>query len=325
MRVVVTGAAGQLGRDLTDVLQGRVPVGGRPGGLPLATEAGVGGPVAVIGTDLPDLDITDRPAVQSFMADARPDVVVHGAAWTAVDACEADPDRAFAVNAVATRHLVEAAGAVGAHVVYVSTDYVFDGTAPRAYREADPINPLSAYGRSKAEGEAAIRAALARHVILRTSWVFGAQGQNFVKTMLRLAGERPELRIVDDQHGCPTAAADLARVIVAVAARVARDPALWGTYHYASAGVTSWAGFAEAIFEIAGPRLARRPRITRIGTAEYPVPARRPANSELDCSLIEARFGIARIPWRDGLAAMLDEHLGSGSVPARTMAEAARS
>lgn len=289
MRIVVTGAAGQLGRDLTDVLGGRVPVGGRPDAF---ADTALGGPAEVVGTDLPDLDITDRSAVLAFVADARPDVVVHGAAWTAVDACEADPDRAFAVNALATRHVIEAAGEVGAHVVYVSTDYVFDGTQPDPYVEWDRPSPVSVYGRSKYGGELEVGP---RHAVVRTSWVSGAHGANMVKTVLRLAGQPGPLRFVDDQRGSPTFTADLAVAIARLAAD--RRP---GRFHLTNTGATSWYGFARAVLAASG---GDPDRVEPIATADLdpPRPAPRPANSVLD----NAAWRLSGLPampaWEDAL------------------------
>ena len=212
MNVLVTGAGGQLGRDLVDAFGGTVPAGGRR--CSLYGPDGPGPAVDVVGLDHAALPVDDRGAVLAAVDGLRPDVVVHTGAWTAVDACEGDPDRAWAVNALGTRHVAEAAERSGAHLVYVSTDYVFDGRSPRPYVEWDETNPLSAYGRSKLGGE---RECPPGSTIVRTSWVCGAHGANMVKTALRLgAGDGP-LRFVDDQHGCPTFTADLAAAVVTLA------------------------------------------------------------------------------------------------------------
>lgn len=293
MRVLVTGAAGQLGRDLLDVLSGQLPVGGRPGAL---DEAGLSAPAEVVGTDLPDLDITDRAAVGSLVADVHPDVVVHGAAWTAVDACESDPDRAFAVNALATRHVVEAAGRVGAHVVYVSTDYVFDGTSPRPYVEWDPPSPASVYGRSKLGGELEVGPG---HTVVRTAWVSGAHGANMTKTVLRLADQPGPLRFVDDQRGSPTFTADLAVAVARLATE--RRP---GRFHLTNTGATTWHGFARAVLAAAGHDPAR---VEPIATADLdpPRPAPRPANSVLDNAAWRLS-GLAPLPpWEDALGRLV--------------------
>src|SRR5579883_1475135 len=186
----------------------------------------------------------------------------------------------------------------GAALIHYSTDYVFDGTKPGAYVEDDPVNPLGVYGRTKAAGERAVRAALERHVILRTSWVYAAHGRNFVRTMLRLADERGEVRVVADQHGAPTAAADIA----AATLRIAAQGGPWGTFHFANAGETTWHGFAAAIFALAG----KTPRLSAIATAEFPT-ATRPANSRLDCAKLAAAYGIVARPWQEALAPVVAE------------------
>lgn len=289
VRVLVTGAAGQLGRDLVDVLSGRLPVGGRPGAL---DDPALRLPVEAVGTDLPELDITDRAAVGALVDEVRPDVVVHGAAWTAVDACEGDPDRAFAVNALATRHVVEAADRVGAHVVYISTDYVFDGTCTRPYREWDRPAPMSVYGQSKLGGELEVGQ---RHTIVRTAWVSGAHGANMTKTVLRLAGQPGALRFVDDQRGSPTFTADLAVAVARLA--IDRRP---GRFHLTNSGATTWFGFARAVLAVAGDDANR---VVPIGTADLdpPRPAPRPSNSVLD-NVAWRLSGLPPLPtWEDGL------------------------
>jgi len=296
MTVLVTGAGGQLGRDLVDVLSGRVPVGGR--------RAGSGAPVDVVGADHAGLDVASRDAVLSVMEALRPAVVVHCAAWTAVDACEADPDRAFAVNALGTRHVAEGARRVGAHLVYVSTDYVFDGTAPDPYREWDRTNPLSVYGRSKLAGEEALDPT---STVVRTSWVCGAHGANMVKTVLRLAEGTGPLRFVEDQRGCPTFTADLASTV----ALLGRER-LPGTFHVTNTGATSWYGFAGAVLAAAGHDAGR---VHPIATAELdpPRPAPRPANSVLDNAALRL-MGMDLLPdWRDGLERLVAA-LGPGDV-----------
>jgi dTDP-4-dehydrorhamnose reductase len=192
-------------------------------------------------------------------------------------------------------------------LIHLSTDYVFDGRKVGPYREEDAVNPLGVYGRSKEAGERAVRAALGQHVILRTAWVYGAFGANFVKTMLRLAVERPALRVVADQRGCPTAAADIAAALIVIAGHIERGEVKWGTYHFAGDEAVSWHGFAEAIVDLAAPRLATPPQIEPITTAQYPTPARRPMNSVLDCSKISETFGISSSPWRRSLATVIQE------------------
>ncbi len=295
MRVLVTGAGGQLGHDLVIALAGEVPPAGRRRSL-LGPE-GAGAGVDVTGADRASLPVDDRAAVLEAVAGLRPDVVVHAAAWTAVDACEGDPDRAFRVNALGTRHVAEAAGMVGAHLVYVSTDYVFDGTSARPYIEWDPPCPLSVYGRSKLGGELECPPDA---TVVRTSWVCGATGANMVKTALALADRDGPLRFVDDQHGSPTFTADLAAAIVTLG--LDRRP---GTYHVTNAGETTWFGFVRAVLEAAGHDAGR---VEPISTADLDPPraAPRPANSVLDNAALRLG-GMPLLPdWRDGLARLVE-------------------
>jgi dTDP-4-dehydrorhamnose reductase len=286
MRVLVTGAGGQLGRDVTDVLSGRVPAGGRP----VAGERRFRCDVVALAHG--ELDVSDRARVLAAFEAFRPDAVIHAGAWTAVDACESDPDRAFAANALGTRHVAEGARRCGAHVVYVSTDYVFDGTAERPYVEWDSPNPLSVYGRSKLGGEQALDASM---TVVRTSWVCGYHGNNMVRTALRLAGGDGPLRFVDDQHGSPTFTADLAGALALLATE--RIP---GVFHLTNAGVTTWYGFVAGVLGAAGHD---RGRVEPIPTSalQPPRPAPRPANSALDNAAWRG-MGMAPLPpWEDGL------------------------
>jgi len=280
-RLLVTGASGQLGRALVEAAEG----------------------VALVALDRAALDVTDAGAVRRAVEAHAPDVVVNAAAYTAVDRAEAEPERAFAVNRDGAANLASACAAAGVPLLHVSTDYVFDGAKGTPYVEDDAPNPLGVYGRSKWEGEEAVRARLERHVIVRTAWVFGAHGHNFVRTILRLAAERETLRVVADQRGCPTAADDLARALLGVARAVIEVPGRWGTYHYAGQPPTSWYGFAEAVVEEARMWRSLAVRdVVPIRTDEYPTAARRPAEVALDCARIEAAFGIAAAPWRPALA-----------------------
>jgi dTDP-4-dehydrorhamnose reductase len=281
--VLVIGCRGQVGRELMEV---RPPPGVSPVGL------GHG-----------DLDVTDRDEVRRVVHRYRPMLIVNAAAYTAVDRAEAEPDAAFAVNADGPAHLADAAAAAGIPLVHLSTDYVFDGVKPGAYTEDDPVRPLGVYGASKAAGERAIRERLDHHVILRTSWVFGTHGTNFVKTMLRLGRERGRLHVVSDQRGCPTGAADLADAIHGIAHQllIERRSNAWGTYHFVGRGATNWYDFAEAIFERAEPFWGRRPELAPITTADYPTPARRPAASVLDCTRFDRTFALQRRPWTERL------------------------
>jgi dTDP-4-dehydrorhamnose reductase len=228
--------------------------------------------------------------------EARPDVVIHAAAYTDVDGAEAHPDRAFAVNASGSRHVAQGAAEAGARLIAVSTDYVYDGAKDGPYREDDPVAPLGLYGASKLEGEREILKAKPDAVILRTAWLYG-EGKNFVETILRLARERDELRIVDDQRGSPTAVADLATVIAALL----QTPCA-GVYHAVNAGACSWYEFAREILRLAG--IDRR--VVPIRSSELVRPAKRPANSVLDCGKLAA-LGLTLRPWQDALRAYLQE------------------
>ncbi|MGP0030180.1 MAG: dTDP-4-dehydrorhamnose reductase [Acidimicrobiales bacterium] len=296
MRILVTGADGQLGRDLLDALAGRVPPGGRRVNL-LGPEGPVPGLThEVLGTDIGDMPVDDREAVQHVVRSFAPELVLHAGALTAVDACETDPDRAFAVNALGTRHVAEAAAAVGAHLLYVSTDYVFDGTSARPYREWDRPNPMSVYGASKLAGE---RECPPTATVVRTSWVCGAHGVNMVKTVLALARGTGPLRFIDDQHGAPTFTADLAPALVTLG--LGRRP---GTFHVTNAGATTWWGFAGAIVAAVGGDPAR---VQAISTPELdpPRPAPRPANSVLDNMALRLS-GLPLLPtWQDGLIRLI--------------------
>ncbi len=303
-RVLVTGGNGQLGRDLRDVLAGGIPVGGVPvESLEGSLLPPVGpGSFEVLSTDIDTLDLVDREAVRRTVAEFRPDLVLHGGAFTAVDACESDPDTAFAVNALGTRHVAEAASRVGAHLVYVSTDYVFDGAADRPYVEWDAPGPRSVYGRSKLGGEHEVRTLSgASGTVVRTAWVNGAHGANMVKTVLRAAAASSDgvLRFVDDQHGCPTFTADLARAIVRLG--IDRRP---GTFHVTNQGATSWFGFVQATMSAAGHDPSR---VVPIATADLDPPraAPRPANSRLDNAALRLSGLPAMPPWEDALARLV--------------------
>lgn len=255
------------------------------------------------------IDVADESAVRALLDTARPELVLNASAYTAVDRAEQDRERAFAVNAAGPRYLARWCAATGAALIHVSTDYVFDGSKSGAYVEDDPVGPLNVYGESKLAGEVAIREELPQHLIVRTSWVFSAHGQNFVKTIRRLAGERDELRIIADQHGRPTSAADLAGALWRVVREQLRGDAAvpWGTYHLANAEPTTWHGFAEAIVELEAQRTSRRPAVQAIPATDYPTPAKRPANSVLDTARFEAAFGFGLRPFRAALRDVMDE------------------
>ena len=288
MRLAIIGAKGQVGWELSR----RAPMFGHE----------------VLAWDVDELDITDAAAVDRALGASGADAAINAAAYTAVDRAEQEPERAFAVNRDGPAHLAAACARLNIPLLHISTDYVFDGTKAGSYAEDDPAAPLGVYGQSKWEGDRAVRRLLPRHLIVRVSWVFGVEGQNFVKTILRLAREREELRVVADQHGCPTYAGDIADVLLELVGRIEEIDArqLWGVYHYAGEPATTWYEFAAAVLERARPHeklLART--LTPVGTADYPTPAARPANSVLDCSRLGSCFSIYPASWRDSLATLL--------------------
>jgi dTDP-4-dehydrorhamnose reductase len=247
-------------------------------------------------------DLMDPAACAAAIRAHAPRAVINAAAWTAVDRAEAEEEAAATVvNAQAPATMAQACAAMGIPFVQISTDYVFDGTGTAPWTPDAPTAPLSAYGRSKLKGEEAVRAAGGPHVILRTSWVFSAHGANFVKTMLRLGAERPVLRVVADQWGAPTPAAAIAGACLTIADRLIAAPHLSGLHHFAGFPDTTWAGFARAIMQAAGLPA----QVEDIATADYPTPARRPANSRLDCSTLARDFAIPRPDWQVGLAAVI--------------------
>jgi dTDP-4-dehydrorhamnose reductase len=276
VKLLVFGAGGQLGRALIE----------RAGD-------------AAIGVDRMACDICDAEAVDRALATDGLSAVVNCAAYTAVDRAEHEKERAFAVNALGAGNVAYAAAKYALPVIHLSTDYVYDGTRVEPYREDCPVNPINVYGASKAAGDAAVMAANPSHLLLRVSWVFGAYGLNFVKSMLRLGRERSELRIVDDQKGGPTEARDIADAILAIAA-ACRQPhfAGWGAYHFAGAPTTTWYGFAQAIF---AQTREPAPKLVPIASQDYPTAAKRPSNSVLDCGKIHDRFAIPQPDWRIAL------------------------
>ena len=298
--ILVFGANGQVGSELL-----RAPWA--PGLTP-------------VGLTRADGDVTDAQAVAAAIAAHRPALVVNASAYTAVDKAESERDAAFAVNRDGPANMARACGAAGVPLIHISTDYVFDGTSKaEPWREDDPVAPQGVYAASKLAGEEAVRDAQPDHVILRTAWVFGTHGHNFVKTMLRLARERDELRVVADQHGCPTPTAAIAAAIAAIAQTRLTGGWTPGVFHFAGAPATTWHGFAERIVERAAGRIGRKPPVRAIATADFPTPARRPANSVLDTARIGQAYGIAPADWRDGLDRMLDEIFsdtqGTGAQP----------
>ena len=286
MTILIAGANGQLGRALMQL------------GSTTQTPA--------TGMDLPELDITDPERLAADFSRISPAVVINAAAYTDVDGAEADPETAFRVNAEGAAHLAKCCAASGAWLIHISTDYVFDGSRASPWKESDPIAPLGVYGQSKAEGEKRVRKALDAHIIVRTSWLYGIYGRNFVKTMLRLAARQKPVRVVADQFGSPTCAEDLAAAIfdiIRCLRRQDRDKRRSrGTYHYCNRGVTSWFAFAAEIFRLAGQFSGNPPpKVEAVTTAQYPTAARRPAYSALDCTRIEKTFGIIAPTWQESI------------------------
>jgi dTDP-4-dehydrorhamnose reductase len=245
-----------------------------------------------------DAYIDDPAAVRRAMQLARPSLVLNAAAYTNVDQAEVEREAAFRGNAQGPKVLAAACAEKDIPLIHISTDYVFDGRKPSAYVESDVTAPINVYGESKLAGEVAVREAYDRHVILRTSWLFGAYRRNFLKTMLKLAAERDELRIVSDQHGCPTSTADLADAIVAIAPRLAAGERLYGIYHVASPSPATWYDFAQEIATAAAQYTGRAPKVVPIKTQDYPTRAARPVNSELDSSKFFSTFGFRAADWR---------------------------
>jgi dTDP-4-dehydrorhamnose reductase len=271
----------------------------------------------VVAVDFPDCDLTDAESIRSVVRTTAPQVIVNAAAYTAVDKAESEPEMALAINAIAPAVLGEEARRLGARVVHYSTDYVYDGTKAGRYIESDATNPLCVYGATKCDGDLALAASGAEYFIFRTSWVFGAHGANFVKTMLRLAKERDKLNVVADQFGAPTSAALIADITAHVLAQTIYRPASEmpsGVYHLAADGETSWHGFAQTIIRGAaarGVKLKMAPDAVRaITTAEYPLPAKRPANSRLDTTRLSKTFGLVMPHWQAGLDHVLSQIIG---------------
>lgn len=289
MRVLVTGALGQVGRELLQ----RVPSG-----------------FNVIGYGSGELDISDRLQVMEIMARIKPHLVINAAAYTAVDKAENEIERAYSVNRDGVGYLALAAEVQGIPLLHISTDYVFDGKSDRAYEPGDVTAPSGVYGVSKLAGEQQLQQLCSRHLILRTSWVYGAYGNNFVKTMLRLGRERDELAVVADQRGCPTSAGSIADTLWALAAIFHREGTLkWGVYHYSGVPACSWYDFAHEIFNQACGLglLEKRPGLKAITSAEFPTPAKRPAWSVLDCQALEHDYGIVPRSWMQELQQVLQQ------------------
>jgi dTDP-4-dehydrorhamnose reductase len=298
MKTLIFGAAGQLGYEL--MRQGQA--------LSLDIQ----------GVDLPQTDITKMAQVIDVIAEYRPSLVVNAAAYTNVDGAESEPELATAINKDGPANLARACVEYNIPLIHISTDYVFDGEKGSPYRETDPVSPIGVYGRSKAEGESALQSVLNEHIILRTAWLYGSHGHNFVKTMVKLAREKEEIRVVSDQYGSPTSAADLAETILRISNIIQQGAAIdWGMYHYCGRGIISWYEFAQAIVDMCRHNgKATVARVESIKTADYPTRVRRPPYSALDCSLINKHFGISPKPWQNSLAITVHELLSSsGDLP----------
>lgn len=287
-RILLIGHTGQVGWELRRTL---APLG------------------ALVAVDYPEVDLADGASLQRCVQDARPQVIVNAAAYTAVDQAESDPDKAMQINGTAPGLLAEAARKTGALLLHYSTDYVFDGTKGAPYDEADPSRPQSVYGRTKLAGEQAVRAVGGAHLIFRLCWVYGARGRNFMLTMLRLAREREQLRVVGDQVGGPTWCRLIAEATAVALHQVLAAPEpgqFHGLYHLSAAGATSWHGFAEAIVALMPPGQNQCRRVEAITTAEYPTPARRPAYSVLACGKFKRAFGLQLPDWHASLKLVLE-------------------
>ena len=276
MKILITGANGQLGTELHEILEREFPG-------------------QTLYTDVQELDLTNAKAVDSYVANNEITHIVNCAAYTAVDRAEEEKMLCAAVNTDAVKNLAMAADANGAKIIHISTDYVFDGTNHRPYRESDKVNPISQYGTTKRKGETLLLALAPQAIIIRTAWLYSAHGKNFVKTMLRLADSQPEIKVVCDQIGTPTFARDLARAVVKVLQSHQWVP---GIYHFTDEGAASWYDFAKAIFRIAGKDV----KVPPIPTEDYPTPASRPSYSILDRTRIKATYGIEIPHWEEALA-----------------------
>ena len=286
MRLVVTGREGQVATALAQASKRQ--------------------DVEVLRLGRPELDLERLETIAPALRAARPDVVVSAAAYTAVDQAEREPERAHQVNAMAPGRLAEAAADLGAPILHLSTDYVFDGGKSSPYVETDATGPVTVYGATKLAGEGAVTRMNPRHAILRTAWVYAPHGKNFVRTMLRLAETRDEVGVVADQLGCPTSAEDIAQGVLKIAAALQGGQGEAGLYHMAGRGEASWAEFAAAIFEDSRRRGGPFARVRPIATADYPTPAARPANSRLDCTRAHAAFDVALPHWREAIGRCLD-------------------
>lgn len=283
MRILVTGHDGQVAQSLGERAQGH----------------------ELIFTTYPEFDLSKPETIEAAVAKIQPELIVSAAAYTAVDKSESEPELAMAINGDGPGVLARAGAKIGAPIIHLSTDYVFDGSLDRPWREDDPTGPLGVYGATKLAGEQAVQASGAAHAVLRLAWVYSPFGNNFVKTMLRLAETRDTLNVVEDQRGCPSSALDIATAILTVVERWQKDGASSGLYHFTGSGETSWADFARAIFAESARHGGPTAEVTGIPTSAYPTPAKRPANSRLDCTRFAETFGYRAPAWQDSLAVVV--------------------
>jgi len=289
MKIVLFGAGGQLGRTFSDIAQNRA--------------------IHLSAYTRSEVDITNENAVLSVLQKEQPDYVVNAAAYTAVDKAETDQAAAYGVNEIGVKNIALACKKNNVTLIHISTDYVFDGEKSHAYKEDDKPKPINVYGLSKWQGEEAVRRILDQHIILRVSWVFGFYGHNFVKTMLKIGQEREALNIVSDQLGCPTSTEHISEVILAIIDHLqTRDNKPYGTYHYCDSPVTNWHSFAKKIFSEAEKYQSLKiKQINAIDTADYPTPAKRPMNSQINCDRIKSEFDIEQRPWEQSLEKIVKE------------------
>ncbi|CVI62506.1 MULTISPECIES: dTDP-4-dehydrorhamnose reductase [Agrobacterium] len=285
----------------------RLAVTGKNGQVVSALLALASAELEIVALGRPELDLAQPETVLKALREVKPDAVVSAAAYTAVDKAESEQDVAFAVNRDGAMAVAQAARDLGIPLIHLSTDYVFDGNKDTAYVESDPTGPTSVYGRSKLEGERAVSEATDNYVVLRTAWVYSEYGNNFVKTMLRLSENRDEINVVADQFGCPTSANDIAAAVVTIARKLVEDASapLRGVFHLSGTGETNWANFAKQIFAFSAKNGGKSIVVNDITTAQYPTPARRPANSRLDCSKLEEVYGIKLPSWQTSTRAVV--------------------
>ena len=284
MKILITGAQGQVGKELVSIATNK--------------------DYNVIAAGRVELDVTQLKSVEEYIASKTPDIIINAAAYTAVDKAEEESDSAYAINRDGAGNLAAVCTKLNIPLLHISTDYVFDGSSTKPYSKTDTVSPLGVYGLSKWQGEEAIRNQLDAYIILRVAWVFGAQGNNFVKTMLRLAKDRDELNVVADQFGGPTPAKQIAETLITLVDRFKKEKTLqWGTYHYCGSEKTSWYDLAKEIFKQAYEKgiLKKEMKVNPITTEQYPTPAKRPKNSMMDCSKIKNTFGIDMPNWKKSL------------------------